>query len=119
MTADAAASILVLEDEWVVAEMVRQTLADAGYAVVGPVNSVARALKAIEDRRIDAAVLDIWLGASVSFPLAEELSVRNIPFLFMTGYSATDLPEKFRGDVLLGKPLAPHALLAALRGLLG
>jgi len=112
------ARVLVVEDEWLISEEVEETLHDAGYDVVGPVPSVASALSLIEAERIDTAVLDIHLGKEKSFPVAQALASRAIPFVFVSGYSYNDMPSQFHDCPLLNKPVSPHNLLSQLKLLL-
>ena len=107
-------SILVVEDDYMIAQDVQEELEDAGAAVVGPVPSVGDALRLIGSEPIDAAVLDVNLGEERSFPIAEALEARAIPFLFATGYNSGDIPEEWRRAVIVMKPLR----LAAVEQLL-
>jgi hypothetical protein len=59
-------------------------------------------------------VLDVRLVEEMSYPIAEALMAREIPFAFCTGYVASDLPEKFRTCQLLSKPVRAEALIATL-----
>lgn len=116
---DVRPSILVVEDEWIIAELIAVTLQDDGYEVIGPVGSVAEAMRLIKVGHVRAALLDVCLGSEQSFPIADELLATNVPFAFMTGFGAVDLPPKYRGFATLGKPIAPGELVKALRRLLG
>lgn len=109
--------ILVVEDEWLIAAQLELTLEDLGYAVVGPAPSVREAVALIATDRPDAAVLDISLGDETSFAIAAALTERDIPFLFLSGYTAADLPAGLDGRILLNKPATERDLgdiLAAL-----
>jgi len=110
--------VLVVEDEWLLADQLEDTLRDLGYAVVGPVPTVLRALTLIESHRPDAALLDVSLRNENSFPIADELAKRSIPFLFLTGYVTPDLPAAFAGCPLMRKPASVQALRAKLDALL-
>lgn len=103
--------ILVVDDEWLIADALDSMLRDLGHQVLGPAPSVSRALKLIAAGPPDAALLDISLGGEKSFPIARELEARGIPFAFLTGYSRPDLPTEFSERPLLSKPVP----LAALR----
>ena len=109
--------ILVVEDEYLIAEDVRDELEGAGAIVVGPAPTVGRALRLIADEpALDAAVLDVNLGSEKSFPIAEALKARAIPFLFATGYNSGDVPDEWRRARIEMKPLrivAVAQLLAA------
>lgn len=104
--------VLIVDDELLVAMETRAAVADHGVKVIGPVPRVRPALEIIENEPLDGAVLDINLRGVTSFEVADALADRNIPFVFMTGYSRGILPPRFKGCVTLSKPLA-HAELAA------
>ena len=88
--------ILVVEDEYLIAMMLRDALEDVGSVVVGPVPSVEKAIKTIAaDSNIDAAILDVNLGGVMAYPVAEALIARNIPFVFTTGYEDATLRARF------------------------
>lgn len=110
--------VLVVEDEWLIANEVEQDLSEAGFSIVGPVGSVERALEAIEAGRIDAAVLDVRLQSEDSYPVAERLQERKIPFLFITGYSSGEIADRYRRHACLQKPFSSRGLLEAVAGIL-
>ena len=109
--------VLVVEDEFLIALEVEQMLARLGCIVVGPAPTVARALALIAREPPGFAILDVNLGRERTTPVAEALLARGIPFALATGYDRHQLPEPaFRDIPLLGKPLDPHRLAAALSG---
>jgi CheY-like chemotaxis protein len=88
--------ILVVEDEYLIAMMLRDALEDVGSIVVGPVASVEMALKTIAaDPNVDAAILDVNLGGVMAYPVAEALMTRNIPFVFTSGYEAATIRARY------------------------
>ena len=111
--------ILVVEDEYLVAEDVRRWLQGQGAEVIGPASRVARAHSLIASERIDAAVLDVHVAGELVFPAADALHERRIPFLFMSGFGRSIVPRRFSHVQLLEKPLSVETLLQALTGLLG
>jgi DNA-binding response OmpR family regulator len=96
--------ILVVEDEWLIADQIVAMLQDAGYQVAGPVNDIDDALAILGSQAIHAAVLDVNLGDIRTFSLATRLLEANIGFVFVTGYATIDLPCEMRGQPLLQKP---------------
>jgi DNA-binding response OmpR family regulator len=110
--------VLIVEDEWLIAAEVERELNEAGFATVGPVPSIERALAAIERGSIDAAILDIRLQSEDSYPVANALTARRIPFLFMTGYSAEELSAPYCGHACLTKPFSSQGLIEAVAGML-
>jgi CheY-like chemotaxis protein len=107
--------ILVVEDEYLLADDISRALAEAGAEVLGPVAS-ARAAEAIiaSEERIDAAVLDINLRDGAVFPAADTLAERDIPFAFATGYEQWSLPERFQDRPLVEKPFKASQITALL-----
>lgn len=88
--------ILVVEDEFFMADELRQKLEAAGALVIGPAPSVERALALIKDEiTIDAALLDVNLGGNMSYPVAEALIVRSVPFIFTSGYDESVFSEHY------------------------
>lgn len=108
------ANVLIVEDEWLIAEDHADTLRDANFAVVGPCPSVKTAMAAIETQHIDAALLDIELRGEKSYAVAEALQERKIPFAFLSGHGQQDLPAGLRDQKVLSKPVERAALLAAI-----
>lgn len=108
--------ILVIEDEYLVAQIVVDLLEDAGAEVLGPIGWLEEALSFIEDvsNRFDAAVLDVNLHGKKSYPLADALARRAIPFTFATGYGREFIDEAYRDYPRCEKPLNQSVLVAAL-----
>jgi CheY-like chemotaxis protein len=110
--------ILVVEDEFLLAMEVEATLSSFGCAVAGPFAKLGKALDAARTYALDGAVLDINLNGEMVYPLADLLHSLGVPFLFLTGYVASDIPERFRGFQRLQKPLHPYTLRKVLMQLL-
>lgn len=112
--------ILAVEDEYYLAMDLERDLTTAGATVLGPVPSVEKALALIaSEPRIDAAVLDINLGGDMSFPVADVLVARGIPFVITTGYVDGDLTKRYPYIALCEKPIEWTKLSAALVAALG
>ncbi len=110
--------VLVVEDEYFIADDIARALRKLGAEVIGPLPSRDEALDAFSSQgRIDAAVLDINLRGEVIYPLADALRQRGVPFVFATGYDAASIPEPYRCVARWEKPFDPHALAAALPAL--
>ncbi len=110
--------VLVVEDEWFIADDYERVLSSAGYEIAGPVPNVDAALRLIDGGGIDAAVLDIALGDEKSYPVAKRLKSDGVPFVFMTGYTDGDVPEDLHAAPLVGKPTTPAALIGAVSRLI-
>lgn len=107
--------ILVVEDEFLLACALEEDLRALGAIVVGPCCNLAQAAAASRREKIDLAVLDINLNGVMVYPLAEDLAARGIPFLFLTGYGALDLPAEFRGLPRVSKPYDAARLTAEIK----
>ena len=103
--------MLVVEDEYFIAEELRQALERLGTTVVGPVPTGEEALALLKSEPIDAAVLDINLRGEMSFAVADALEERAIPFVFATGYDRAAIPERFRDVPLWSKPFDAERLV--------
>lgn len=110
--------ILVVEDEMMVAMLLEDMLTDLGCKIVGPAGRIEDALCMARDERIDAAVLDVNLNGRETFPVADILRRRGIPFLFATGYGAGGLVERMRDAPALQKPFHDRELATLLWGIL-
>jgi CheY-like chemotaxis protein len=96
--------ILVVEDEIFVVWMLEEILSGLGYKIVGPAARVNEALALIEAESIDAALLDLNLNGEKSYPVADALIARGVPFFFSTGYNKDSLLNDYRGFPILQKP---------------
>jgi len=107
--------ILVVEDNFLAAEVVRDTLESFGCEVVGPVGRLDDGLRLACDERLDGAVLDVNLNGDRCFPIAQALLERGVPFLFLTGYDdAAVIPHALRPTPRLAKPILGQQLIDTL-----
>jgi PAS domain S-box-containing protein len=111
--------ILVVEDEAMVALNVISALEQLGARPIGPAHSVKQALAAIAGETLDAALLDANLSGAQVDAVAAALTRKDVPFVFVTGYTRDSLPAAFRSAPILPKPFTEAELIAALRGLFG
>lgn len=115
-TDGARARVLIVEDEYLVAETYRYAVEVLGHEVVGPSPSVGAALDILERERVDVALLDVLLRGKVVVPVARRLRELGIPFLFLTGSSDLSALDGDFGEVaVLGKPTPAGALALAIR----
>ena len=110
--------VLVVEDEWLIAEDFGDILDRAGFEIVGPANTAEEARNLIRHEKFSAALLDINLSDGTSFKLGGELTERGIPFAYVTGYNKTDLPDFASSHILLNKPISDSDLPAVVTRLL-
>jgi DNA-binding NtrC family response regulator len=99
-------TILVVEDEYLLAQDMCNELASQEAAVLGPVATAEKGLTLLnESAEISAAILDVNLRGEPVFPLADELVKRNVPIVFATGYDASIIPDRFKEIVRCEKPV--------------
>jgi CheY-like chemotaxis protein len=110
--------ILVVEDEMLVAMNIEDMLLELGHEVAGLASRLGPALALARESRFDAAMLDVNLAGEPSFPVADLLIERGIPFLFATGYGRQGIEERYRGFPMLQKPFRAEELGRALTGLI-
>jgi CheY-like chemotaxis protein len=97
------ARILVVDDEPLISAMTEEWLSELGHVVVGPAHSLAAALE-LAEMDLDAAIVDVALGKDKSYPLADALSARGVPFALMSGYGQDGIEPRYRARSTLGKP---------------
>ena len=105
--------VLIVEDSYPLALTLEDMLTDAGAHVVAIAPSVAIALKAIERNAIDVACLDIDLGFETSFPIADALAMRGIPFVFVSACDSDVVPPAHRHRPFVSKIEAHLTLVSA------
>src|SRR5690348_17281985 len=111
--------VLVIEDEYFLADDIARALRQSGARVVGPVGELEQAASLIEgDVAIDAAVVDINLRSDMVFPVVRTLRARNVPLLFTTGYDRKSIDPEFQDVPLWEKPLDVPAMVRGLAGLI-
>jgi CheY-like chemotaxis protein len=107
--------VLVVEDEFFIADDLLQALQEQGAQVLGPVQTKGQALALLSgSEQIDFAVLDVNLHGETDFCVADALSARGIPFVMATGYTRETLPPRFRHVPYWEKPYDPTALARSL-----
>lgn len=104
-------SVLVLEDEYVLAADAQGVLSRAGARVIGPFGSAIDALAAAERSRPDCALLDLDLGTGLDFAPARALRQRGVPLVFFTGYDMSVVPADLRKERFLEKPVFMAAIV--------
>jgi DNA-binding response OmpR family regulator len=112
------ARILVVEDEYYLADDLARALHREGAETVGPVATAAAADKLIAAGGIDCAVIDLNLRGSMAFTLADRLLEAGIPFLIASGYTRESLPERFRGVPQIEKPCAAEQVVKCIGALM-
>lgn len=109
--------VLVVEDEYMMAQDLREALERQGAVVLGPVPSVPDALDLLRTGPApDLAILDINLQGEMAYPVADALRARDIPFLFTTGYDAEDIPPAYADVPRAEKPIELRPIKEATLG---
>ena len=107
--------ILVVEDEYMIADEFCAELKEAGAVVAGPVATVEDALAIIDAiPELNGVVLDVKLCGEMSFAVADRLLWDGIPFIFATGYDASSIPSRFGCIVRCEKPVSVSKVLKAI-----
>lgn len=106
--------VLVVEDEWLIADDMAACLNASGHQVVGPAPSVAAALRLVGENHVDVGLLDIQLNGETSLAIVEELRARDIPFACLTGFGPRDVPSAFANFKFIRKPADQAVILSAL-----
>lgn len=108
-------SILIVEDEWLIAQDLEDSLIERGARVTALCMSVEQALQSLAADPPDAAVLDLMLGHESSAPVAAALAQMGVPFIFATGYGDRNaLPREFAEVAVVDKPYDAATVLDAV-----
>jgi len=104
--------LLIVEDEWLLADDLAKFFGDMGAVILGPVATVEQAER--HTQAAEAAILDIDLKGRRVFPIADELMRRNVPFVFFSGYRDIAIPEHLRHASSLSKSATRTTVFDAL-----
>lgn len=110
LTALKGARVMVVEDEYLLADELSKTLQASGAELVGPCPDLEAGLTAIEEKEVDVAILDIRLAGEDCFPIADELTQRDIPFVFLSGHERDVLPARYKQARHYLKPMPPSEI---------
>jgi CheY-like chemotaxis protein len=101
--------VLVVEDNFLIAELIHSLLDECGCETIGPAPRVSLALALVDDSHLDGAFLDINLAGEYCFAVAELLRERGVPFAFLSGYDDDEIiPLAFREVPRISKPFDNH-----------
>lgn len=110
--------ILIVEDQMLIAMNLEQILLDAGVTDIATVASSTEAIDRLRTFAADIAILDVNLGSETSIAAADELTRRNIPFLFATGYGdGSVISEKFASVPVVRKPYEAGSIVEQVSAL--
>lgn len=103
--------LLLVEDEYYIADDLKRTLAAAGAEVIGPFGTVDKAREAILAGGFDGAVVDLNLRGETAVPIADRLVELGVPFAIATGYGPSALPERLQSVPRIEKPFQTSLLV--------
>lgn len=107
-------SILIVEDEPLIAMMLEDFLDSLGHRVAGSCDSVSDALAKVEAGGFDLAIIDVNLNGEQIWPVADRLADRGIPYVLATGGHIEPPPPRHAGAPVLSKPFTLDAIEPAL-----
>lgn len=110
--------VLIVEDEMILSLALEQSMFDLGCETVGIAATVDQALELIDSNTFDAATVDVNLNGVESFPVADALVQRGVPFVFMTGYARSRLEGRYSSQPLLRKPFKEADLEAVMTAMI-
>lgn len=111
--------IMILEDDYFQAQDSHQMLEEAGATVILVSAVVPDLAELLAEGRIDAALIDINLGVGLTLDFARRLRAEEVPFVFLTGYDESVLPDDLADCPSISKPADGKRVLAALARLAG
>jgi CheY-like chemotaxis protein len=111
--------ILIVEDEALIAMLLEDMLLSLGFEVVGPAHRIDKAMEIVESSALDAAILDVNVGNSRSYCVAERLKTLGIPYAFATGYGSSGIELSDSAPPVIHKPYQQVEIEAVLKDLLG
>jgi len=98
--------VLIVEDEILVSMLIEDMVCDCGGQVVGPAATFEQAIALALEEDLDLAILDVNVAGLVVYPVVDILRHRGIPFIFVTGYDPSVVPERYRHARVLLKPFS-------------
>lgn len=113
-----AHTILIVEDEPLIAMMLEDIVEDLGHSPAGIADNVDEALQCVKQGGFDLAILDVNLGGHECWPVADELAARSIPFILATGGHVTPPPHHYTSAPTLIKPFTLDSVREVLESLI-
>src|SRR5258706_949772 len=107
---EAGNRVLLVEDEILVAMMMKDILTELGFSVIGPFSRLSEAMVAAVHEDINAGIIDVNLGGEFVYPVADVLAARKIPFVFVTGYGVESIDSRFGYVPIVKKPVQRQVL---------
>ena len=112
--------VLVVEDEFIIALDLSETVQDLGYELEGPYAGNEDAFEAIEDQMPDLAILDVFTADGEIYPLADRLVEAGVPIVFHSGHvTPEEVKARYPDAVACAKPCPPDRLIDAMQEAVG
>src|SRR5689334_20857606 len=108
------ARVLIVEDEFLLADDLARALRAAGGQPVGPVSTIKQAEELLARQPVDAAIIDLNLHGEMASEFAERLAASNLPCLIVSGYAHDGLPDTMSTIPRIERPVSPAAVLKQL-----
>jgi DNA-binding response OmpR family regulator len=106
--------ILIIEDEPTIALDIKYVLIDAGAEVIGPANTVSRAVELAATPGLTAAIVDLRLRHQSADPVVERLLACGVPFLILSGQGVSGATQAWPNVPVLTKPVRAQAIIETL-----
>ena len=108
------ARVLIVEDEYFLADDLARALRQAGAQPVGPVSTVEQAEDLLQKEHLDAAIVDLNLRGKMASDFVERLAATDLPCLIVSGYAPEAVSDSVSKFPRLEKPISPASVLASL-----
>lgn len=113
-------NVLVVEDEFIIALDLSETVRDLGHKVEGPFASKGHAFIAIDEEMPDVAILDVMTADGEVFPLADALTAAGVPIIFHSGHvDAKEIAARYPDAMTAAKPCPPDKLIGMIEKAVG
>lgn len=110
----AGTRVLIVEDEYYLADDLSRALTEAGAEIIGPVGTLPEAEEKLDEASFDCAVIDMNLRGDFAYTVADRLGAAGVPFIVSTGYNQDSLPELLRDVPRVEKPFPPRRVIELL-----
>lgn len=112
-------TVLVVEDEFIIALDLAETARDLGFKVKGPFGGKEEAFRCLEEARPDFAILDVFTDDGEVYPLADALTAAGVPIIFHSGHvPPAEVRARYPEALACSKPCPPSEMIALMRGAL-
>jgi len=106
MSANSKCSVLIVEDETLIAMLLEDMIMEIGHKVIGPAHHLDEAIHLARNEDLDCALLDLVMGGKLTYAVADILKSRHIPFAFVSGYGMPPDSVEFAKIPVLQKPFS-------------